>query len=334
MTRRARSTSMSIVTSTALLGALFLAACTTEQQSDPAPTLSSTTSTTSTTIADTTTTTTPPDTTEAATTVASTTTVPAGPAAVDVPLLVGGADGGWLYLGSWAVDRWAEPLDSGGLPLDPPVGVGSTMTVSNLAGEATGVTGAFVEACFDERQGPTIDTPVAPPDPPGFGYNAVALTGNTWPLKPRPVADTRTGPATYQELGEGIFAGDAVDASVGTVQQVVVADLDGDGDDEAVVAFDHIQPSAGPGAIGDFAALFLVDTDTRATSPIFDAAVVAADADFPLITNFRVLDVADLNGDGRMEVLVHVWYYEGASVYVLEYDGATLTEVLATGCGS
>ena len=235
---------------------------------------------------------------------------------------------------SWAVDHWQEPLDSSGQPLDPPIGVGSTLTVTNLDGEASGVTGAFVEACFDGRQGPTIDTPVAPPDPPGFGYNAVALTGNTWALKPRPVADARTGPATYQELARAMLVDSAVDTSVGAVQQVVVTDLDGDGDDEAIVAFDHIQPSAGPGAVGDFAALFLVDTDTRATHPVFDAAVVADDADFPLITNFRVLDVADLNGDGTMEVLVHVWYYEGASVHVLAYDGTTLTQVLSVGCGS
>jgi hypothetical protein len=47
-----------------------------------------------------------------------------------------------------------------------------------------------------------------------------------------------------------------------------------------------------------------------------------------------VLDVADLNGDGRMEVLVHAWYYEGASVIVYTYDGTDFTQVLATGCGA
>jgi len=317
-----------------LLGAVILASCTTEQQSDPGPTLSSTTSTTTTTIAETTTTTAPPETTEPPATDASTTTLPAGPAAVDVSMLVGGAEGGWLHLGSWAVDHWQEPLDANGLPVASPIGVGSTMTVTNLAGEADGITGAPVESCFDGRTGPTIDTPVAAPDPPGFGYNAVALTGNTWTLKPRPVADISSGPTTYRELGTAVLANEAVDASLGTVGQVVVTDLDGDGDDEAIVAFDHIQPSAGPGAVGDFAALFLVDADTKATSPVFSSVVTADDAEFPVITNFRVLDVVDLNGDGKMEVLAHVWYYEGASVSLLEYDGTKLTEVLSTGCGA
>ena len=41
-----------------------------------------------------------------------------------------------------------------------------------------------------------------------------------------------------------------------------------------------------------------------------------------------------MNGDGRMEVAVHAWYFEGAAVLIYEYDGTSLTEVLATGCGS
>ncbi len=55
---------------------------------------------------------------------------------------------------------------------------------------------------------------------------------------------------------------------------------------------------------------------------------------FPLIERFRVIDVADYNGDGTMEVAVHAWYYEGSSVIVFEYDGTELTEVLSAGCGA
>ena len=39
----------------------------------------------------------------------------------------------------------------------------------------------------------------------------------------------------------------------------------------------------------------------------------------------RVLGVADLNGDGRMEVALHTWYYEGAGVTVFEFDGDGVT---------
>jgi hypothetical protein len=47
----------------------------------------------------------------------------------------------------------------------------------------------------------------AAPDPPGFGYNAVAVLDQPWELKPRRVAvvDDNVPPA-YQALGEAAFA--------------------------------------------------------------------------------------------------------------------------------
>ena len=314
--------------------ALLMAACTTEEQSTPGPTLTSTTSapststtTTSTVVAPTTAA--PPETTTAV--------VPTGPADVLVPLFAGGADGaGWLFLGAWQRDQWQEAADPSGDPIRPGVEAGTPFTVSNLAGETSAALGANVEACFDERIGPEIDVAVTRPDPPGFGYNAVAVIEQAWPLKPRPVAVTASAPDAYRALGEAAFSGEPVDASQGAIEQVVVADLDGDGDDEALTAFEFVQPSIGPGAPGDLAALLVIDVDTRAAETLLLSAVDEdVDAEtFPLIERYRVLDVADLNGDGRMEVLVHAWYYEGASVLVYTYDGSELTEVLAAGCGA
>ena len=320
---------------TAATLALLGAACTTEEQSSPGPTLTSTTSTSTTTT--TTTSTTVAPTTTAAPPESTTTIVPTGPADVLLPLFVGGADGaGWLFLGAWQQDQWQEATDPSGNPIRPGVEAGTPFTVSNLAGETSAVLGANIEACFDARVGPAIDVVVTPPDPPGFGYNAVAVIEQAWPLKPRPVAVTASAPDAYRALGEAAFSGRPVDASQGTIEQVVVADLDGDGNDEALAAFEFVQPSAGPGAPGDLAALLVIDVDTRAADTVLLSAVDEdLDADtFPLIERYRVLDVADLNGDGRMEVLVHAWYYEGASVLVYTYDGSELTEVLAAGCGA
>jgi hypothetical protein len=316
-----------------------LVACTTEEASNPGPTLTSTTSTTSTTT--TSTTTVPATSTTASTTsTAPPTTLPAGPAPVAVPLFIGGDGGGWLPLGAWQVDRWldddADP-DEGQIP--PSIEPGTPMAVSNLDGEATASTGDLAEACFDGRVGPSIDRAVAAPEPPGFGYGAVALTTPSWPLRPRPVAVTSGAPGVYDEIGIAAFDGEPVDPTLGAVEQLVVTDLDGDGDDEALVAFEYVQPSAGPGvpgAPGDLSSILLVDTLTRNSSTVL-RSVVDQDLEpdgFPLIERFRVIDVADYNGDGRMEVAVHAWYYEGASVVIYEYDGAELTEVLVTGCGA
>jgi hypothetical protein len=318
---------------------LLATACTTEQQSTPQPTLTSTTSTsttsTTTTIAppeSTTTTTAPPE--------STTTVAPAGPVDALVPLLIGGSsDGGWLFLGAWQQDRWQPATDPNGNPIRPGIEAGASFVASNLSGETPVTLGDNTEACFDGRVGPAIGIELAPPDPPGFGYSAVAVLQNPWPLKPRPVAVSSRAPEAYRALGEAAFEDEAVDATQGGVEQLVVTDLDGDGDDEALVSFEFVQPSAGPGAPGDIAALLVIDATTRAADTVLRSAV-PADADdgtggsFEVIERYRILDVADLNGDGRMEVLVHAWYYEGAAVIVYTYDDGALTEVLTTGCGA
>lgn len=317
--------------------AFVAAACTSEQTSEPRPTLTSTTSSSTTTTSSTTSTTTTTTTTTPTESTAPPTTAPTGPVDTVVPLLVGGADSaGWLFLGAWQQDRWQESTDPSGNPIRPGIAAGSPFLVSNLAGETAVVLGENTEACFDGQVGPSIDVTVAAPEPPGFGYNAVAVQEPTWPLKPRPVAVTATAPDTYRALGEAAFAEEPVDASQGDLEQLVVADLDGDGSDEALASFEFIQPSAGPGAPGDLAALLLIDVETRTAETVLLSAVDQdADAEtFPIIERYRVLDVADLNGDGQMELLVHAWYYEGAAVIVYTFDGNELTQVLAAGCGA
>ncbi len=318
--------------------ALSLVACTTEEASEPRPTLTSTTSSTApiTTDATTTTTTTTP-TTPAPSETTTTTITPTGPADAIVPMFIGGAEAtGWLFLGAWQQDRWQQSSDPSGSPIRPGVEAGTPVAVSNLARVTNAVLGENTEACFDGRVGPSIDVEVAPPEPPGFGYNAIAVLAPSWPLKPRPVAVTSTAPAAYGALGVSAFDGEPVDATQGTVEQLVVTDLDGDGDDEAIAAFEFVQPSAGPGAPGDLSSLLVIDTESRAAETVVLSAVDQdAEAEsFPIIERYRVLDVADLNGDGQMELIVHAWYYEGAAVVVYTYDGTAVTEVLAAGCGA
>jgi hypothetical protein len=314
---------------------LVIAACTTEETSDPGPTLTTTSSTsTTTTVAPTTV---APTTTAPVETTAPETTLPAGPAEALVPLFVGGAESaGWLFLGAWQQDRWQESTDPSGSPIRPGIEAGTPFTVSNLSGETSVSAGENAEACLDGRVGPSFDVDVAPAEPPtsSYSYNAVAVLDQPWPLKPRPVAATSTAPDAYQALGEAAFVDQPVDASKGTIEHVVVTDLDGDGDDEALAAFEFIQPTDGPGEAGDFAAILLIDATTRAADTVTRWWIDqdAEDGDFDYIERYRVLDVADLNGDGRMEVLVHAWHFEGASVDVYTYDGSELTRVLSSGC--
>lgn len=255
-----------------------------------------------------------------------------------VPLLAGGASSpGWLSLGSWQRTRWEQATDASGNPVDPNIGSGTEFVLTDLTGERSATSGRSGESCFDGSVGPSIDVDVEPPAPPGFGYSTLAVADPAWQLKPRRVAVVDENvPATYQALGEAAVAAAAVDATLGAIEQLVVSDLDGDGNDEALAVFEFVQPGATPGTTGDVAALLLIDVESRSADTVLLSAIgpVVDEFSFQVLDRFRVLDVADLNGDGRMEVIVHSWYYEGAGVIVYDYAGGELREVLANGCGA
>jgi len=329
-----------------------LAACTSEQQSmppdAPAPTTAAPTiaTTAATTVASTTTSTpatsaAPPTTEPPVTTAVPPTTTPAGPAATSIPLIVGGESDGWLLLGAWQVDEWQSAFSDDGSPIETDLtgnGANPIFTVSALdLPETDARLGPSVPACeTPDLDGPTVDIELPAPEPPGFGYGAIAMPAAGRVLKPRPIAVLTGAGEVYQGLGEAAFAEVSVDATKGSIVQLVVTDVDGDGDDEAIAVFEFVQP--GPtGTPGDLAAVLLIDTDTRAATTLVGSFIADADDDdttFDVIEQYRILDIVDLNGDGRMEILIRSWYSEGAGVDMFTYDGTDTDLELSTGCGS
>ncbi len=46
----------------------------------------------------------------------------------------------------------------------------------------------------------------------------------------------------------------------------------------------------------------------------------------------EIAAIADLNGDGKMEIVLHSFYYEGSWNQVFEMKGGKLTKVLEVSC--
>jgi hypothetical protein len=142
----------------------------------------------------------------------------------------------------------------------------------------------------------------------------IAVAGVADP-RPRPVALVRPV-GTHRELVRDALGRLGVDDAAPDVGQVVRADLDGDGTDEVLVSArwragddDH-----GVLVVGGGSATTVVELQVGSLG---EAPTVGA--------------VADLDGDGRMEVVVH---RGAAHVTVLELAGdGSLTPVLDHGCG-
>jgi hypothetical protein len=329
--------------------AVLVASCSTDTTTSSDNTLSPTTtlfSTTTTTTAVATTTTILDASTTVATTTPAPTTDPLATTAVAAPsaeiaaAFIGGAEGDfWLPLGYWDGSHWVQLGEEGdALPLEFPAATGDSIRVTGLELAPTAAAlGDSGEACFDGQVGFAVAVAAPIPEPPGFGYSAIGVAAE-WEIQPRPTQQVGLQIDQYRQIG-ATFADDlGVDGTLGKVVQVVRADLDGDGMEEVLVAFEHAEESI-RGAPGDYSIVYLrvphIDGSVD-DSVVFSSFVDPdlPDDELPFINMARVLGVADLNGDGRMEVALHTWYYEGAGVSAFEFDGAGLTQVMGNGCGA
>jgi len=336
---------------TVLLAAIA-AACTTQESVAPAaptttieaPATSPTTTVPPTTV---------PETTAAPTTVPDTTTTapptttppPSGtPSSASTQYYAGGDADGWLYAGRWTGDAWEGAIDDNGQSRSPDVNA-SGMNIHEIGIDPIdGNVGAMIELCGGRRNGPIISPNARAPEVPGFGYRSLAFAAD-WDTEPRKIALVDANVPAYRAAGVAAFEGIGVDAESGEIRQIIVTDLDGDRDSESLVAF------GGEG----FAALLLIDADsgaaitverdfprapevppttTSSETTLPGATTTTAAPPPPPIENYRYLAVADLNGDGLMEFIAHVWNdrNENADVVVYSYDGTEVDTALSAGC--
>lgn len=265
------------------------------------------------------------------TTVPPTTTPPPSgtPSSTSTQFFAGGDADGWLYLGRWTGNAWEAAVDEDQQPRQPAIASEEVLIHEVDVEPTVGTVGATAEACSDGRVGPVIAPNARAPEDPGFGYRSIAFAAD-WPTQPRPIALVDAQVDSYVAAGAAAFEGTGVDTTSGTIEQIVVSDLDGDGDDESLLAF---------GGTG-FSTLLLVDADSGAALTVARDSVPAADPDTASTTEptaassetHRILAVADLNGDGLMEFVAHAWEGTDATVIVNSYDGTEVTPVLTTTC--
>jgi len=268
------------------------------------------------------------------TTAAPTTTIAAlgDPTTVSTEYFVGGALGGWLYLGRWTGSDWEADRDDEQQLREPSASNGDAVVVHDLdAAPVEGTVDGTGEACADGRTGPVI-TP-DPGEESDSGFRSVAFPAD-WATQPRAVALVDASIESYADAGAAAFEDLGIDTSDGTIRQLLVTDLDGDGDTEALVAF---------GAAA-FSTLLVIDADSGAairvarsvTETVTPTTVAEDDPPGETTTTpadvYRTLAVADLNGDGRAEIVSHAFDGTTSTVSVHTYDGTEVDAVLTTAC--
>ena len=235
---------------------------------------------------------------------------------------------GFGAIGWWDGTEWRDAATEGELPVEG--GEDYQVTVLDDLNRTTG--GPQVSVCEPlELIGIELEDPDLLGGYPGpYG---VAISA-PWALQPY-VFEAIADDGTYAGFASELLSARGMDVEEPTIKQLFRTDLEGDGVNEVMVVAEAVTQ----GLLlepGDYSIAFMrkvVDGDVQTV--ILEETLVFDEGDrFAGAHAFG--GAADLNDDGRMELIVDSAFFEGFNVAIWEYvnDDLGAVQVLQTGCGS
>jgi hypothetical protein len=168
-----------------------------------------------------------------------------------------------------------------------------------------------------------------------------------WNPIPRQMSAISTSSNTYLEVVRSELARLGLKSSP-KITQALRGDLDGDGSDEVLIvaqtkpnAFENnqLQPRY-ESAVGEYSLVFVrkimgstVKTFTLGQPRIVTKLANGEDNRFPLVLTQYISAVADIDGDGKLEVFVDDFVHEGLGVAIYSWNGKDFQKTLEWGCG-
>lgn len=157
-------------------------------------------------------------------------------------------------------------------------------------------------------------------------------------VRPYPVEMLDPPAAEYVQATSELLEGRAARVPVINLTQVIRTDLEGDGVDEVIISASTIPDDLISTQVGDYSIVFLrkVIEGEIHTAILGESIVNDLDDMLQNLVVFEVAAVADLNGDGKMEIVVNGTVWEGAFLQAWEYvnDDLGPVGVLSCGCGN
>ena len=263
-----------------------------------------------------------------------------------------------LLLGAWQAGQWkmpaaALPLLKGSQPwrmqsLGQPERAGQPpepgQTLLRTGGAALPTDQPCPETVFLDFILPTAFATASASD-------FLLVTSPGLKVRPRPVEVLPTRSAVYRQSVRAELVRRGLPSPVLNINSVTRADLDGDGTLEVIIEASHFRLQASgnfappPRAeAGDYSLLLLrwVRNGQVQTTVLYQnvftktptqAQLEAGGGQVP--SRYGLAGVADLNADGRMELVVADAYYEGEGAAVLEWSPTIgAKERLNQGCGA
>ena len=207
-------------------------------------------------------------------------------------------------------------------------------TLTKTVGEVVGERPESVGEPCSETQHVKFTVPTEP---------GVAVGGD-WNALPRVPRLMSTAGPVYRRLVAAVLRRHGFVRPKINITQLMRVDLDGDGREEVLLSATHL--AGGLGGQDSGMAVRAVPGDYSFV--LLRKIVGGRVRDIPLVEEYfprktsepwtpnrhKVAAVLDLNGDGKMEVILHGAYYEGSWSTVFRLDGDKVENVFGCGCGA
>ena len=184
------------------------------------------------------------------------------------------------------------------------------------------------EACADMLK-------VSLPSTPNDGVIALSAPWNALPRKPQ-IADP-TQQVYVDAVREFLESRRMSDPKV-KITRILRVDLDGDGEEEVLINATNYFTEDGDvpmdtAAPGSYSIVLLRRVVAGKVQTEFVAGQLFPKDESITPSVYEIPAVLDLNGDGKLEVIVHSHYYEGAETTIYDCSGGKCKAALSVECG-
>ena len=244
---------------------------------------------------------------------------------------------GWSENGEWI------GMGDGSVP----AAAGDLYQVIRIGSDAiSGVLGAAPQPSCTQNS--TISRNVAIDDPLFTSFTSLSMPytepvttpiaiSTDWNLTPHSITSLGLDSIAYKNIARELLSEFDIDDPDPELTVLVETDLDGDGNVEIFFGVERIADSLMFGTANDYSLLYMRKViDGRYTNLLIYGDIENADYGNGMLDSIRLSAIADLNGNGRMEVVAGLMNYEGSSTFVIEFndDKENFTQVLYVGCNN
>lgn len=226
-----------------------------------------------------------------------------------------------------------------------PVPKGLSYTVWNLSGKQSRAANGSAKESYGP---PCEDTFGVKVSPPPSRKNWVIASTAPWNLRPRPVVILANNNSIYRTVVSDYLKAKGIKTPEVKITSVVRTDLDGDKQDEIIIAATRVTMNGNlPAAranLNDYSVLLVrkVVAGKVQTFALGEEIHLKVESDEDIKNGiygnnpdlWELVNVLDLNGDGKLEVIFFNAIYEDYGVFALEWAGNKFEQRLVSGCGS